>query len=276
MSGIVERLRVEPGGRAGGVLGAIDPRETFGWEKEQAKARLAEVTARLDALQQVLYAEGTRGVVVVLQGMDAAGKDGTTRAVFGPLNAQGVHVQAFKKPTSTELAQDYLWRAHAACPARGHIAVWNRSHYEDVLVVRVKQLVPESVWMRRFEHINAFERLLVDEGFVVVKCMLHVSAEEQGERLAERLKDPAKAWKFNADDFDTRRHRSAYVTAYEDVLARCSTGHAPWHVVPADRNWVRDLCVGEVVLEAIEGLRPRLPALGLTPEEIREYLARVE
>lgn len=274
MESVIDRLRIPPGLRPD--LSAFDTRESFGWDKDQAKDRLVGVTEKLDRLHARLYAEGARGVIVVLQGLDAAGKDGTTRGVFGPLNATGLVVHAFKRPTERELAHDYLWRAHKACPARGSIAIWNRSHYEDVLVVRVAGLAPERVWSRRYEHINAFEKLLSDEGFAVVKCMLHVSADEQAERLAERLKVPEKAWKFDAGDFDTRRRRSAYIRAYEDAIERTGTDHAPWHVIPADRNWVRNLCVGQIVLETLERLDPKLPELKLSATEIAGFLAQVE
>jgi PPK2 family polyphosphate:nucleotide phosphotransferase len=273
-SELVHRLRVAPGTRPD--LSKIDPREAFGWDKDGAKRRLRDAAERIGTLQARLYAEGTRSLLVVLQGMDAAGKDGTTRAVFEEANPQGVVVTSFKKPTSRELAQDYLWRAHRDTPPRGILGVWNRSHYEDVLVVRVKSLVPDAVWSRRYEHINAFEKLLTDEGTMVLKFFLHVSAEEQGERLAERLQDPAKAWKFNADDFDTRKHRTAYLHAYEDAMQRCSTDHAPWFVIPADRNWVRNLCVAEIVADALERMDPVLPRLRLSDEEIERYLREVE
>jgi PPK2 family polyphosphate:nucleotide phosphotransferase len=232
---------------------------TLGWDKAEARAELDDVKADLDVLQQRLYAEGSRSLLVVLQAMDAAGKDGTIRAILSGLNPAGVQVTGFKAPVGAEAQHDYLWRAHAAVPAKGGIGVFNRSHYEDVLVVRVKRFVPRSVWSKRYDHINAFEQLLVDEGTTVVKVFLHVSKEVQRERLQDRVDDPEKRWKFRSGDLDDRALWPAFQTAYQDAIRRTSTEHAPWYVVPADRNWVRNLAVAKIIRHHLHDMNPKLP-----------------
>jgi PPK2 family polyphosphate:nucleotide phosphotransferase len=250
-------LRVEPGSKPS--LRSLDCADTLGWQKDEAKVELERVKARLDVLQYQLAGEEQRSVLLVLQAMDAAGKDGTIRSILSGLNPAGVDVETFKAPGGPETAHDYLWRVHAVVPARGRIGVFNRSHYEDVLVVRVKGFVPPKVWKRRFDHINAFEHMLVDEGTTVVKCFLHVSKDEQRRRLQERIDDPQKQWKFRAGDLDDRALWSKYQQAYEDAICRTSTAHAPWYVVPADRNWVRNLAVAKILLRTLEGMRPKFP-----------------
>jgi PPK2 family polyphosphate:nucleotide phosphotransferase len=195
----------------------------------------------------------------VLQGLDASGKDGTTRSVFTGVNPQGCRVHSFKAPTLTELAHDYLWRVHDVCPARGELAIFNRSHYEDVVAVRVRKLEPEHVWRRRYRHIREFERMLTDEGTSVVKVFLHVSQEEQRARLQERLENPEKRWKFRLGDLDDRALWNDFTAAYEDVLHETSTEWAPWYVVPADHNWSRNLAVAEILVGVLERLDPKLP-----------------
>ncbi len=253
-------LKIEPGSRF--ALRRHDTDDTFGWEKEWAKAELERVKARIDVLQQRLFAENRHSVLLVLQAMDAAGKDGTIRNILSGLNPAGVSVTGFKAPGGPEAQHDYLWRVHAVTPTRGTIGIFNRSHYEDVLVVRVKELVPKSVWSKRFGHINAFEQMLTDEGTTVVKCFLHVSKDEQRERLQERVDNPEKRWKFRAGDLDDRALWAEYQKAYEDAIRRTSTKSAPWYVVPADRNWVRNLAVARILLNTLEKMHPRLP-----PEE---------
>jgi PPK2 family polyphosphate:nucleotide phosphotransferase len=250
-------LRVEPGSKPS--LRRFDCADTLGWQKDEAKAELERVKARLDLLQYRLAAEGQRSVLLVLQAMDAAGKDGTIRSILSGMNPAGVDVESFKAPGGPETAHDYLWRVHAAVPAHGRIGVFNRSHYEDVLAVRVKGLAPAKVWKRRFDHINAFERMLVDEGTTIVKCFLHVSKDEQRRRLQERIDDPEKQWKFREGDLDDRALWPKYQQAYEDTIGRTTTEHAPWHVVPADRNWVRNLAVAKLLLHTVESMRPKLP-----------------
>lgn len=255
---MLSRLLVAPGSAAD--LDQRDPRDTLGLpDKDAAKEKLAVLLEELSSLQERLYAEGKRSVLLILQGLDASGKDGTIRRVFTGVNPQGCRVTSFKAPTPIELAQDFLWRVHAECPAHGMIGVFNRSHYEDVVTVRVLGLAPEEVWGPRPSRIIQFERLLANEGTTVLKCFLHVSAEEQRERFAERLSDPAKRWKYNPGDEETSRRFAEYTAAYEAVLTATSTEWAPWHVIPADRNWVRNLVVATVLVEALRRLDPRFP-----------------
>jgi PPK2 family polyphosphate:nucleotide phosphotransferase len=252
-----KQLRVAPGSSVS--LRHIDTDERFGWTRPWALAELEQVKARLDLLQERLAAEGDRSLLLVLQAMDAAGKDGTVRSIASGMNPAGVRVTSFKAPAGPEVARDYLWRVHAAVPERGEVGIFNRSHYEDVLVVRVKGLQPRSVWSKRYRHINEFERLLVDEGTTVVKCFLHVSRDEQRKRLQERVDDPEKRWKFRLGDLDDRRLWPKYQQAYERVLDETSTPWAPWYVVPADRNWVRNLCVAKILLRTLESMNPKVP-----------------
>jgi PPK2 family polyphosphate:nucleotide phosphotransferase len=237
----------------------------------EATARLSE---RLGALQGLLAAEGTRAVLVVLQGRDASGKDGTVRHVFSACSPLGLRVTAFAAPSAQERAHDYLWRVHAACPPRGAIGIFNRSHYEDVLAARVRGLVPEAVWGRRFRHLVEFERALADEGTVVLKFLLHVSRAEQAERLRARLDEPDKNWKFDAGDLDDRMRWDAYTAAYRDVLARTSTEFAPWYVVPADKKKARNYLVAEALVGALERMAPRAPAL--PPERLEAHRAALD
>lgn len=241
---------------------SIDPRGTPGFDgnKEQARRALAELTGRLAELQTLLFAQGRHRLLVVLQALDTGGKDGTIRAVFSPVNPQGVKVSSFKRPTPIELAHDYLWRVHPRVPGNGEIAVFNRSHYEDVLVVRVHGLVPEERWSRRYDHINAFERLLADEGTTIVKFFLHISKDEQKERLRARLDNPDKHWKFDTGDLAERARWDDYTAAFETVLERTSTEWAPWYVVPADRKWYRNVVVAQILVETLEGLGMEYPA----------------
>jgi len=237
-----------------------DPDQTFGWDKDEAKQKLAELVAEIDVLQLKLVAENKQSLLVVLQAIDAAGKDGTIRDVFGPLNAAGVHVTSFKAPAGDELEHDFMWRVHAEAPRRGEIGVWNRSHYEDVLVVRVKNLVPRERWEKRYRHIREFERLLVDEGTHIVKINLHISKDEQRERLQARVDDPNKRWKFRSGDLEDRKLWSHFMKAYEVAFNETSTESAPWFVVPANRKWVRDLAVARIVHGALTTMNPQLPA----------------
>jgi PPK2 family polyphosphate:nucleotide phosphotransferase len=240
-------------------LDKYDPGETFGWHKAAAAVELLDVKTELDKLQQRLAAENRRSLLLILQARDAAGKDGTVRAIFSGLNPAGVKVTSFKVPAGREASQDYLWRIHGACPIHGEIAVFNRSQYEDVVVVRVKDLVPAPVWEKRFRHINEFERMLSDEGTTIIKCYLNVSKAEQAQRFQDRLDDPMKSWKFRAGDLADRALWPKFQSAYEDAIRETSTPYAPWHVVPADRNWVRNLAVAKILLAALEKLDPQFP-----------------
>ena len=228
-------------------------------DAESAKKQSKGLRKRLDRLQELLYAEGKHRLLVVLQGMDTSGKDGVVRDVLEGVNPSGVTVTPFKAPSPTELARDYLWRVHRHVPGNGHITIFNRSHYEDVLVVRVHSLVPPDRWERRYDQINAFERLLTDEGTTILKFFLHISKAEQASRLRSRLDDPTKHWKFAAGDLAERASWDDYTTAYEAVLSRTSTRWAPWWVVPADHNWYRNLVVGSVIVDTLESLHMAYP-----------------
>jgi PPK2 family polyphosphate:nucleotide phosphotransferase len=255
---LVRSLRVERGAPA--RLVERDPGDRLGLgDKQAGLARLDELVAQLAVLHNRLWAEQERSLLLVLQGLDASGKDGTIRQVLTGVNPQGFRVVAFREPTATELAHDYLWRVHANCPARGEIGIFNRSHYEDAVTARVRGLVPKAVWKRRPRHIREFERLLTDEGTHVVKAFLHVSRDEQRVRLQERLDDPEKAWKFRPGDLEDRARWDDFMDAYEDVITATSTAWAPWYVVPADHNWVRNLAVAELLVHALTELGPKFP-----------------
>jgi PPK2 family polyphosphate:nucleotide phosphotransferase len=228
-------------------------------DKATARHELRGLVEELSALHTRLYAEASRSLLLVLQGLDTSGKDGTIRHVLTGVNPQGTRIVSFKAPTATDLAHDYLWRVHSVCPQRGEIGIFNRSHYEDVVAVRVRGLAPEPVWSRRPHHIREFERMLVDEGTTVVKVFLHISREEQGERLRARLADPEKAWKFRVGDLDDRARWDDFMRAYEDVIRETSTEWAPWYVVPADHKWVRNVLVARIVVETLRRMDPQLP-----------------
>ena len=247
--------RILPGERPD--LGGLDTRDTSlypGLTKRTARRELERLNGRLADLQRLLWADDRRAVLLVLQAMDTGGKDGTIRRVFTGVNPQGVDVHGFGVPSELERAHDYLWRVHARTPARGRIGIFNRSHYEDVLVVRVDELVPEDRWRPRYRHIRHFETMLADEGTVVVKVMLHISKEEQRQRLEARLSEPEKNFKFSESDLDTRAKWEAYMVAYEDAIEATSTDVAPWYVVPADRKWYRNLAVSRIMIGVLEGL----------------------
>jgi PPK2 family polyphosphate:nucleotide phosphotransferase len=275
VSGPSLRLEPLPPG-AGAALDDADARlpEAAVPARAELERELNELTGRLDGLQRRLYAEGTRALLVVLQGRDASGKDGTLRRVFGPLDPLGLTATSFKAPTAEELRHDFLWRIHRAAPARGTIGVFNRSHYEDVLVVRVRRLVPESVWRPRYEQINLFERILVENGTVIVKFLLHISREEQRERLLARLDDPEKHWKFDAGDLAERALWDDYTAAYREMLQRTSTETAPWYVVPADNKRVRNVVVARTLVETLERMDPRWPGPPPGLEQLRAALDR--
>jgi PPK2 family polyphosphate:nucleotide phosphotransferase len=247
--------RIEGGRRI--KLEEFDPGNDAGLKRKEAEKKTERFIGELIELQELLYAVRLQSVLVVLQGRDTSGKDGTIRHMAGPLNSQGCSVAAFKVPTAEELAHDFLWRIHAHTPPTGHIKIFNRSHYEDVLVVRVHELVPEEVWRRRYEHINAFERLLEDSATIILKFFLHISKDEQKRRLLEREKNPIKAWKLSVADWKERERWDDYTAAYEDALSHCSTKHAPWFIVPADKKWFRDLAVAETLRDALMPFRER-------------------
>lgn len=250
-------LLVRPGSRA--RLKERDTDSKLGLDKDSAQARLEKIRPLLDELQYRLYAEHARSVLVVLQGMDTSGKDGTVRHVFEGMNPQGCRVVSFKKPSEEELSHDYLWRVHAQVPPKGILTIFNRSHYEDVLAVRVHGLVPEKVWSSRYQQINVFEKYLAENGVTILKFFLHISRVEQGKRLEERLKDSSKRWKYNAADLRERKLWKEYARAYEDAVTRCSTPWAPWRVIPSDHKWVRNLAVSEILFAALKKMKPRFP-----------------
>jgi PPK2 family polyphosphate:nucleotide phosphotransferase len=257
-----ESMKVKPGRAAG--IAERDASYRLGLTgKVEAQALHDEILGRLQTLQNRLWAEQRRGLLLVLQGMDASGKDGTIRAVFSGINPQGCRVTSFKAPAGKEAAHDYLWRVHEVCPARGEIGIFNRSHYEDVLAVRVRKLAPESVWRLRYRHIREFERMLVHEGTTILKVFLHISFDEQRERLQARVDNPEKRWKFRMGDLDDRAHWDAYRKAYEEAITETSTSWAPWYVVPADLKWVRNAAVAQVLVDVLETMDPRIPE----PEE---------
>ena len=255
----IERiLRVESGKKVS--LEDWDPDDTFGFKnKDAAKEMLEKNASRLAELQYLLYAENKHAILLVLQGMDGSGKDGTIRHVLSRMNPQGCKVTGFKAPSTEESDHDYLWRIHHAIPNKGEIGVFNRSHYEDVLVVRVHELVPKSIWSKRYDQINAFEKLLAENNVKILKFFLHISKERQKEKFLERLEDPKEHWKFNPDDLEKRKLWDQYMKANNDVLERCSTPWAPWFVIPADKKWFRDFAVSEILIEALEGLDMKFP-----------------
>jgi PPK2 family polyphosphate:nucleotide phosphotransferase len=255
-------------------LADFDPRDTAGLkDKEAAKLATAEDAEKINALQDALFAEGTRSLLVILQGMDCSGKDGTIRGVFNASGPLGVNVTSFGVPNEEERGHDYLWRIHKACPPRGIIGVFNRSHYEEVLVVKVRKFADEKLIEKHYDEINAFETMLSNNGTRILKFMLNISFEEQAVRLRERLEDPAKHWKFNPGDLEDRKLWPKFMDAYETALKRCSTEHAPWHIVPADRKWVRNAVIGKIVRETLEDMAPKPgKAKGFDPQEMLKQL----
>jgi PPK2 family polyphosphate:nucleotide phosphotransferase len=254
---LTKRLRVSPDSKV--RLSDWDANDTAGLKKDKAEELLERNIKRMGELEYRLYAEGHRSLLIVLQGMDAAGKDGTIRHVMTGLNPQSCHVTAFKVPSAEEQAHDFLWRIHHAAPGRGEIGIFNRSHYEDVLVVRVHNIVPKEVWSARYEQINHFEKFLTLNGTKVLKFFLHISKDEQRRRLLSRVDDPAKNWKITPADAAERRCWKEYHRAYEDALSHCSTKTAPWFVIPANKKWFRNLAVSQIIVEALEEMDPRLP-----------------
>ena len=259
----MDRYRVKPDSHID--LSAWDPKDKSAYhgDKDDGRDQLDELTDELEALQELLFAERKQKVLIVLQGMDTSGKDGTIRHVFEGVNPQGVQVAGFKVPTAEELAHDYLWRVHKQTPGSGEIVIFNRSHYEDVLVVRVHGFVSPEVWSRRYAQINDFERLLHEEGTTILKFFLHIDLDEQKERLQARLDEPDKRWKFNLGDLKERKRWPEYIQAYEAVLSKTSTPWAPWYIVPANRKWYRNLVVASVIVETLKGLKMKTPE----PEE---------
>jgi PPK2 family polyphosphate:nucleotide phosphotransferase len=255
--GLRDRLRVKPGSHVD--LSRWDADDDFGYDRDDADEEVARDLVRLENLQERLYAESKQSLLIVLQGIDAAGKDGTVKHVMTGFNPAGVNVAAFKVPTPPELAHDFLWRVHQRAPAKGEIAVFNRSHYEEVLVVRVHGLAPESTWKKHYDQINDFERLLDASGTRILKFFLWISPEEQLQRFQDRIDDPTKRWKFRSADLDERKLWKDYQAAFEDALTKCSTDWAPWYVIPANKKWFRNLAVARIVADTLEDMDPKYP-----------------
>ncbi len=271
----LESYRVRPGQHI--KLKDIDPQDTgeYDGDKSEGTEELDALNDKLELLQERLYAAHKNGVLIVLQGMDTCGKDGTIRHVFDGVNPQGVRVASFKVPTPLEMSHDYLWRIHQQMPAKGEIVIFNRSHYEDVLVVRVNQLVPDAVWQKRFGHMNDLERMITDEGTVILKFFLHISKDEQKQRLIDRLNEPDKRWKFNPGDLDEREKWGDYMRAYEEALAMTSSEWAPWYIIPANRKWFRNLVIATALVQALEKLNPQPPA-SFGDKEAEKYAAMLK
>ncbi|MDF5719060.1 MAG: polyphosphate kinase 2 family protein [Rhizonema sp. PD37] len=252
------RYRVQPEQPI--VLADFDPSDTLGYQKKKhVKDELEHQRLRLQNLQERLYAEHQRSLLIVLQATDTGGKDGTIKHVFGGLNPQGCQVWSFKKPSEEELSHDFLWRYHRRTPQRGMINIFNRSHYEDVLIVRVKELVPQDVWQKRYHLINEFEHMLTLNNVRIIKFFLHISKDEQKRRLESRLLDPEKHWKFSSDDLKERQFWDDYQVAFEDAINHCSTAYAPWYVVPANKKWYRNLVIARTIADTLESMNPQYP-----------------
>lgn len=251
-------VEVKPGEKI--KLKDVDPADTGQFkQKKEIEELVAQNIERLAELQNILYAENKHALLIILQAMDAGGKDGAIRSIMSGVNPQGVQVTSFKKPTEEELAHDFLWRIHQEVPPQGMIGIFNRSHYEDVLVVRVHNLVPKSVWEKRYDQINDFERLLTDNGVTILKFYLHISKDEQKKRLEARLNQPHKRWKFNPADLAERVRWDDYMQAFETAFNRCSTAYAPWYIVPANKKWYRNLVISQKIVQTLEGLKLKYP-----------------
>jgi PPK2 family polyphosphate:nucleotide phosphotransferase len=270
VQGARERYLVKHGSKVD--LGKIDAQEKalFGdGSKLEHEPHFDKLRTELQELQKVLYAQNQQRVLVVLQAMDTGGKDGCIRNVFSRIDPQGIHVCSFKKPSTQELAHDFLWRIHSKVPANGEIVIFNRSHYEDIIAVRVKNIFPQDVWSRRYRHVMDFERMLAEEGTTLVKIFLHISKDEQKQRLEGRLANPGKHWKMNPDDLSDRTLWGDFMQAYEDVISRTSMPHAPWYVVPSNRKWYRDLCVARIIVDTLKGLNMKFPPINWDPDKIK-------
>ena len=265
----LQRFKVQPGSRV--KLKDIDPAFKDGYEShEAAEEEIAQFQKRLRELQELLYAQQRQSLLICLQAVDTGGKDGTINHLLGAMNPQGCRVAAFRQPSTEELAHDFLWRAHRAVPASGEVVVFNRTYYEDLLIVRVHNLVPKDIWGRRYDLINAFERGLVDHDTHILKFYLHISKDEQLERFKDRLDDPSKQWKISEADYKERAFWDDYVSAYEDVLSRCSTEDAPWFIIPSNHKWFRNLAVARIIVEYLETLNMKYPKPTVDIERIRQ------
>lgn len=268
-----EIFRVQPDSKV--KLAAIDPANTLNFTKDQTKDIRRENARHIEDLQYKLYAENRQSLLIILQALDAGGKDGTIKNVMDAMNPQSCRVQAFKTPTAAELSRDFLWRVHLVTPKRGEVVVFNRSHYEDVLIARTHNLVPKEIWTQRYELINGFERLLTLSNTRVIKFFLHISKAEQLARFLRRLKDPAKNWKISMDDYSERQLWEDYQEAFEDVFAKCSPTTAPWYIIPADNKWFRNMAVSQIIRETLEDMQIKMPQATVDIKEIRK-LAKAE
>jgi PPK2 family polyphosphate:nucleotide phosphotransferase len=263
-----KKFVVEPGTKV--RLAKIDPAHTGKHEShKKAAPEIQKHVARMDQLQYLLYADGNQSMLVVLQALDAGGKDGVVRHLFSGMNPQGTSVCGFKQPSKAEAAHDFLWRAHQRTPGKGEVVIFNRSHYEDVLVVRVHKLVPKEVWSKRYELINDFEKMLSENGTRILKFYLHISPEAQLERFKQRLDDPARQWKISETDYSERELWSDYIGAFEDAIERTSTRHAPWYVIPSDHKWFRNLAISEIIADTLEDMNLKLPPTQVNIADIR-------
>lgn len=255
-------------------LKKFDPQDVSWWQKDKsdAKKELKKLRSKLIDLQQLLYSENKHKVLIILQAMDSGGKDGTIRSIFKGVNPQGISVASFKVPTPVELGHDYLWRIHKKTPQTGEIVIFNRSHYEDILVVRVHNLVPKKDWEKRYEHIAQFEKLLTDEGTTILKFFLNISKDEQKNRFMERIEIPEKQWKFNPNDIEERKLWGTYMQAYEEAIGRTSTSYAPWYIIPANQNWYRDLVIAKIIVETLQKLKMNYPQPVDNIESYKEFL----
>lgn len=259
----MEKYRVKPGSKVNLKKWDPDDKSEFDGVKEEGEKALKPLNKMVEQLQELLYAENKHKLLIVFQAMDAGGKDGTIREVFEGVNQQGVKVASFKVPTKEELAHDYLWRVHKHTPGNGEIVIFNRSHYEDVLVVRVNNYVDKKVWKKRYDHIKNFEKILADEGTTILKFYLHISKDEQKERFQERLDEKHKNWKFSLGDLDVRKQWDDYMKAYEEMLEKTSTDYAPWYIIPANRKWYRNIVISKIIIKTLENLKMKFPE----PEE---------
>jgi PPK2 family polyphosphate:nucleotide phosphotransferase len=262
-------FRVQPGQKVDLEAWPTRDDQLFPLTKPKGKDLFKQFSHQVDILQELFYAEGKHRLLVVFQALDTGGKDGTIRTVFEKMNPQGIRVASFKRPSSKELAHDYLWRVHPQVPGNGEVVIFNRSHYEDIVAVRVRDIYPESVWSKRYDHIVNFESMLADEGTTVLKFFLHISKDEQKERLQARLDEPEKNWKFNPGDLDDRALWNDYMKAYGDVFERTSTEKAPWYVIPADQKWMRNLIISDILVKTMQDLGMNYPDIDFNPAEIQ-------
>jgi len=269
VTGASEKYRVKQGSKVEFANHDSSDKILYRGTKDEAEAQFDVLQDELQQLQKMLYAQNKHRVLVVMQAMDTGGKDGCIKHVFSRIDPQGIHVRSFKKPTEEELAHDFLWRVHAKVPRIGQMVIFNRSHYEDIIAVRVKKLFPDEVWKRRQQNVLDFERMLVEEGTTIVKVFLHISKDEQKKRLESRLINPAKQWKFNPDDLADRARWDEFMAAYQDVIGKTSTDLAPWYVIPADRKWYRNLCVARIMVDTLKQLNMEFPKITWDPRAIK-------